>query len=418
MSIVSCWAGIIHPQCPLREARRDRGYKHAGRRPWAKQANSRDLCSVPGLYFHIPFCHRACTYCDFHFSTSLRTKEPVLAAMRKELRGRIGELQEQSLSSIYFGGGTPSLLGTKELGLLLDDARSLITVDPCAEITLEANPDDVSAGSLSAWRSIGITRVSLGIQSFSDERLRWMNRSHNAEQSRRAIELVAQAGLASWTIDLIYGLPGMTIAEWDEQLTVALGHGMPHLSAYCLTVEKRTALHKQVATGQISFPDDGRQAAQFQHLIQRMEKAGLVQYEISNFGREGHFAKHNTSYWQGVPYLGIGPSAHSFNGTRRRWNVANNVRYADGVAQGAVYWEEETLTPNQRINEKLLTGLRTMWGVELASLGETFRTASKAMIQRYLALNELEMRDGRLILTRKGKNFADRIASDLFMPAP
>lgn len=375
------------------------------------------LCPVPGLYFHIPFCHKACTYCDFHFSTSLRTKEPVLATMRKELRDRMGELADAPLATIYFGGGTPSLLSPQELGLLLDDARSVARVEQDAEVTVEANPDDVTAEILHAWRSIGITRVSLGIQSFRDERLRWMNRSHNAAQSHRAIELVAQAGLDSWTIDLIYGLPGMDPAEWDEQLSIALQHGMPHLSAYCLTVEKRTALHKQVTTGRVHLPDDGQQAAQFEHLMARMEQAGLVQYEISNFGREGHFARHNTSYWQGVPYVGIGPSAHSFNGMQRRWNVANNVRYADSVGNGTVFWEEELLTPVQRINERVLTGLRTMWGVELAALGDLFRQTNEAVIQRYLALDELEMRDGRLILTPKGRNFADRIASDLFLPA-
>ncbi len=373
---------------------------------------------MPGLYFHIPFCHKACTYCDFHFSTSLRTKAAVLAAMRKELQERIGELNGQPLTTIYFGGGTPSLLSPEDLSLLIGDARTLTLAEPDAEVTLEANPDDVSAEALAAWRSIGFTRVSLGIQSFRDERLQWMNRSHNALQSHRAIELVANAGLRSWTIDLIYGLPGMTIAEWDEQLSIALGHGMPHLSAYCLTVEKRTALYKQIATGRIVPAEDAEQAEQFEHGIARLEKAGLVQYEISNFGWEGHFAKHNTSYWQGVPYLGIGPSAHSFNGMQRRWNVANNVRYADGVENGATYWEEETLTPNQRINERVLTGLRTMWGVELAALGEDFRKVNEAAIQRYLALKELEIRNGHLILTPKGKNFADRIASDLFMPTP
>jgi len=382
---------------------------------------------MSGLYFHIPFCRKACVYCDFHFSTSMGTKERVLAAMRTELRSRIGELElwhsrqasaSPSLGSIYFGGGTPSLLSPGELGTLLDDARSLATVQADAEITIEANPDDVSKDVLAAWRNIGITRVSLGVQSFREERLQWMGRAHNAEQSLRAIDQVANAGLASWTIDLIYGLPGMTLAEWDEQLTIALDHGMPHLSVYCLTVETRTALHKQVASGRIVPANDAEQAEQFEHGIARLAKAGLVQYEISNFGREGHFAKHNTSYWQGVPYLGIGPSAHSFDGSRRRWNVANNVRYAMGVETGERYWEEETLTPVQRINERVLTGLRTMWGVELSALGETFRTVNAKTIDRYLALDELQVRNGCLILTPKGKNFADRIASDLFLSEP
>ena len=374
--------------------------------------------SVAGIYFHIPFCRKACVYCDFHFSTSMGTKERVLAAMRTELRSRIGELDGATLGTIYFGGGTPSLLTSEELGTLIQDARALSTVEADAEITIEANPDDITEAVLAAWRTIGITRVSLGVQSFREDRLQWMGRAHNAKRSIEAIKLVAKAGLASWTIDLIYGLPQMTLAEWDDQLTIALDHGMPHLSAYCLTVEARTALHKQVRTGRIVPADDMEQAAHFEHLIARMKAAGLVQYEISNFGRQGHFAKHNTSYWQGVPYLGIGPSAHSFNGLQRRWNVANNVRYAAAIETGGTYWEQETPTPSQRINERVLTGLRTMWGVELSALGEAFRVANTKTIQRYLALDELLERDGRLVLTDKGKNFADRIASDLFMPTP
>ena len=346
------------------------------------------------------------------------TKERVLATMRAELRSRIAELNGAALRSIYFGGGTPSLLSVQELGTLLNDARSLATIEADAEITIEANPDDISEAVLAAWLDIGITRVSLGVQSFREERLQWMGRAHNAEQSLRAIELVANAGFASWTIDLIYGLPGMSLPEWDEQLTIALDHGMPHLSAYCLTVETRTALHKQVQTGRIKPANDEEQAAQFEHGIARVAKAGLIQYEISNFGKEGHFAKHNTSYWQGVPYLGIGPSAHSFDGAKRRWNTANNVRYSMGVESGERFWEEETLTPVQRINERLLTGLRTMWGVELSALGEAFHKANAKAIERYLALDELLERDGRLILTQKGKNSADRIASYLFLPEP
>lgn len=357
-------------------------------------------------------------YCDFHFSTSMGTKERVLAAMRAEIRSRIRELEGAALGSIYFGGGTPSLLSAQELGALLNDARSLATVEADAEITIEANPDDISEAVLTAWRELGINRVSLGVQSFREERLQWMGRAHNAEQSLRAIEQVANAGFASWTIDLIYGLPGMTLAEWDEQLTIALDHGMPHLSAYCLTVETRTALHKQVASGRILPANDEEQAAQFEHGIARVAKAGLVQYEISNFGKEGHFAKHNTSYWQGVPYIGIGPSAHSYDGVKRRWNVSNNARYAIGVENAERYWEEETLTPVQRINERVLTGLRTMWGVELSSLGEVFRSANAKNIERYLALDELREHNGHLILTSKGKNFADRIASDLFLSEP
>lgn len=338
--------------------------------------------------------------------------------MRKELRTRIGELEGATLHSIYFGGGTPSLLLSAELDTLLNDVRGLTRVASDAEITIEANPDDVDADGLQAWIDLGFNRVSMGVQSFRQERLEWMGRAHDAKQSREAIRLLGRSSLPTWTVDLMYGLPGMTVAEWDEQLTIALDHGMPHLSAYCLTVESRTALAKWVATGKVHMPTDAEQVAEFQHGIAKLEAAGLVHYEISNHARPGHFAKHNTSYWQGVPYLGVGPAAHSYNGTTRRWNVANNVRYVEGVEQGARYWEEETLTPVQRINEQVLTGLRTMWGVEVAALGEVFRRKQAATIARYLALDELEQRDGRLILTRKGRNFADRIAADLFLPGP
>ena len=369
---------------------------------------------MSGLYFHIPFCRRACTYCDFHFSTSLRTKEPVLAAMRKELAARIGELEGAALGSIYFGGGTPGLLTPEELATLIGDARMRAPLEEGAEITLEANPDDVTETALEAWQKLGINRVSLGIQSFRDDRLRWMNRSHDAARSLAAIRSLAKSGLPTWTIDLIYGLPGMDLAEWDEQLNMALDHGMPHLSAYGLTVEARTALAHQVGSG-LTALDEEAQAAQFRHLMVRMPAAGLVQYEISNFGKEGHFAKHNSSYWQGVPYLGIGPSAHSFNGEQRRWNVANNQRYAHGVEQGERYWEEERPTPAQRINERVLTGLRTAWGVDLGALGPDFLRVNRKTLDRYLAQKHLELRDGRLVLTEQGRLFADRIASDLFI---
>lgn len=371
---------------------------------------------VPGLYFHIPFCRKACVYCDFHFSTSPRTKPQVLAAMRKELRERHGELGAEALQTIYFGGGTPSQLTPQELGLLLQEARSLTAVLPEAEITIEANPDDMNAEVLAAWQELGINRVSLGVQSFREERLQWMGRAHNARQTLDALKLLAGSNLRSWTIDLLYALPGMVLAEWDEQLAIALDHGMPHLSAYCLTVEPHTALIHHVETGKVTLPPDDRQMLQFDHAINKLDRAGLQHYEISNFGREGHFAVHNTNYWKGVPYLGIGPSAHSFSGLRRRWNVANNVRYAQGVDQGTVYWEEETLTARQRSNEVLLTGLRTMWGVELAALGQEFGQISGKAVQHYIALGELRVHDGRLFLTAKGKHFADRIASDLFMP--
>lgn len=369
---------------------------------------------MAGAYFHIPFCKRACAYCDFHFSTSTKGRDALLDAMEKEMLLRSKEIGDAPVGTLYFGGGTPSLLEPARIASFIQLARDLFRVQRDAEVTLEANPDDIAPERLEQWKSMGITRLSLGTQSFREDRLRWMGRAHDAEQALKSIGHIAKAGFASWTIDLIYGLPGMTLAEWDEQLTIALDHGMPHLSAYCLTVEPRTALAHQVNKAVVTMPDDDAQSAQFDRLMERMEAAGLDHYEISNFGLPGHHSRHNTSYWEGVPYLGIGPAAHSFDGSKRRWNVANNARYVKGVLEGAPHWEEETLTPEQRTNERLLTGLRTSQGVDLARLELDVPGLQRKAVERWMATGHLEHRDGRLVLTRTGRHFADRIASDLF----
>ena len=370
---------------------------------------------MAGLYIHIPFCRKACTYCDFHFSTSMGMRGKVLAAMCVEQRMRSGEAAGAPWGSVYFGGGTPSLLTTKELDAFLGAARSGPGIATDAEITIEANPDDITPQVLDDWKSIGITRVSLGTQSFRDDRLRWMGRAHDRAQALASIAHIAQAGFASWTIDLIYGLPGMTADEWDEQLRIALDHAPPHLSAYCLTIEDRTALGHQLRKGTLPAPDDAEQAAQFDRLNEATAAVGMVAYEISNFGRKGHFAVHNTNYWKGVPYIGIGPSAHSFDGVKRRWNVANNVRYADAIAKDERFWEEEILTHDQRVNERLMTGLRTIWGVDLRTLGDDVLVRERSTIARYRDQGDLVVAEDRLVLTPQGRRFADRIASDLFL---
>lgn len=370
---------------------------------------------MAGIYFHIPFCRQACTYCDFHFSTSPNGQEHVLNTMEDELLIRSRELGDTPLSTIYFGGGTPSLIEPARVASFLQQCHDLFRVARNAEVTLEANPDDITVGRLEQWKAMGITRLSLGTQSFRAHRLTWMGRAHNAEQALKSIALIAKAGFASWTIDLIYGLPGMTLEEWDEQLTIALDHGMPHLSAYCLTVEEKTALAHQVKKAMVDMPGDADQSAQFDRLMERMEAAGLEHYEISNFGKPGHHSQHNTSYWEGVPYLGIGPSAHTFDGRKRRWNIANNARYAKALETEDRYWEEELLTPSQRTNERLLTGLRTSKGVELARLEMDVLSLQRRAVERWKATGHLELGDGRLVLTKAGRHFADRIASDLFM---
>ena len=370
---------------------------------------------MSGIYIHVPFCRKACTYCDFHFSTSANGRTELLNAMSLELQVRKNEVREP-VSTIYFGGGTPSLLDPFWIASTIEKCRTLFNVTHGAEITLEANPDDITKERLDQWLSAGVTRMSMGTQSFREDRLEFMGRAHTAAEAMRGIELISKAGFASWTIDLIYGLPGMDLKEWDEQLTIALDHGMPHLSAYCLTVEPRTALAHQVQKGTVQMPDDDAQSAQFDHLMERMEAAGLDHYEISNFGKPEHWSRHNTSYWQGVPYLGIGPSAHSFNGADRRWNVANNARYVKAIGDGSVYWESETLTSAQRTNELLMTGLRTSSGVDLSKLEKDPLTLNSSAINAYVSKGHLILSAGRLVLSRAGRHFADRIASDLFVP--
>ena len=369
---------------------------------------------MAGIYIHIPFCKQACTYCDFHFSTRKEGREGVLSAMVTEFKERAYDIRG-SVDTIYFGGGTPSLLQEAQLAALIGAIRSHATVSGDAEVTLEANPDDITAERLAQWREWGITRLSLGTQSFRDERLRFMGRAHDADQALKSIGLIAKADFTSWTIDLIYGLPGMTLEEWDEQLTIALDHGMPHLSAYCLTVEAKTALAHQVKKGIVHMPGDEDQSAQFDRLMERMERAGLDHYEISNFGRPGHYSRHNASYWEGVPYLGIGPSAHSFDGRQRRWNVSNNARYVQAIEKGEPFWESEELTAAQRTNERLMTGLRTAAGVALDRLEQDVLALNSSAVQRHVSNGHLLVLDGRLILTKAGRHFADRIASDLFV---
>ncbi|HOY27738.1 MAG TPA: radical SAM family heme chaperone HemW [Flavobacteriales bacterium] len=369
---------------------------------------------MSGIYLHIPFCRQACTYCDFHFSTS-KDRGGVLDAMELEMIKRSRELGDGRVATIYFGGGTPSLLEPGRITAFIQQARDLFRVERDAEITLEANPDDITSDRLGAWKAGGITRISLGTQSFRDERLKWMGRAHDARQALTSIDLIAKAGFTTWTIDLIYGLPGMTLAEWDEQLTIALDHGMPHLSAYCLTVEEKTALAHQVKKGGVHMPGDEDQSAQFDRLMARMEQAGLDHYEISNFGKPSHHSRHNKSYWEGTPYLGIGPSAHSFDGRARRWNIANNAVYGKAVKESASYWEEETLTPAQRTNERLMTGLRTAIGVDIAKLEVDALGLNSSAFQRHVSKGHISVVDGRLVLSKAGRHFADRIASDLFV---
>lgn len=335
--------------------------------------------------------------------------------MEQELEQRADELPDKEIATIYFGGGTPSLISPSRIERFLEKAHRILHISGGAEVTMEANPDDITPEKLAIWKALGINRLSLGTQSFREDRLQFMGRAHTADQALRSIQAIARADYRSWTIDLIYGLPGMTLDEWDEQLTIALDHGMPHLSAYCLTVEPRTALAHQVQKAIVKMPGDDAQSNQFDRLMERMAQAGLIHYEISNFGLPEHFSQHNSSYWEGVHYLGIGPSAHSYNGHTRRWNVSSNVRYTSAISHGSTYWESEELTAAQRTNETLLTGLRTLAGVRLEKLEVDALAENARAFRQYKEQGHLRVEDGRLILTSAGRHFADRIAQDLFV---
>lgn len=374
---------------------------------------------MAGLYLHIPFCRRACHYCNFHFSTVLRWKPDLLRAMLRELELQRDYLGGEPLYSVYLGGGTPSLLETAELVALFEHIEVLFEVEPDAEITLEANPDDLTPMRLREWyQYTPVNRLSIGIQSFFDEDLQWMNRAHDAQQALRCIPDARAVGFEHLTIDLIYGLPEAPDERWAENVRLALSFGIPHLSCYSLTVEDGTALAHFVRKGKSCPVDEERSARQFEHLMDETSRCGYDHYEISNFALPDHYARHNSSYWFGRPYLGIGPSAHSFDGSSRQWNIANNALYIKAINEGYIPAEREMLTLAQRYNEYVLTRLRTMWGCRTAYIAEVFGADFaehfEQGIRRFLATGHALELDGQYRLTRAGKLLADAIAADLF----
>ncbi|RYD58232.1 MAG: radical SAM family heme chaperone HemW [Sphingobacteriales bacterium] len=376
---------------------------------------------MAGIYLHIPFCRQACTYCNFHFSTSLKYKDDVLHAMHKELELQRNFLAGLPVETIYFGGGTPSLLSADELNRLFEHIFQLFPVNELKECTLEANPDDLTNAYLKSLRSTPVNRFSIGVQSFKDSDLRYMNRAHNAGQADYAIKAAQDAGFTNITIDLIYGTPGLTDADWKHNLKQVRELQLPHFSSYALTVEENTALHHKIKTKKTAPVDNEQSAAQFEILMEQAEAMGFEHYEISNFAKPFQYAVHNTNYWKGLPYLGIGPSAHSFDGENTRsWNIANNATYAKALLQdGKRAYEEEKLTQEEHLNEYIMTSLRTMWGCDLAKIaGEWGHDQAKDIEKssaEYQERNWVVVKDDKLILTPAGKLFADRIAGDLFV---
>jgi oxygen-independent coproporphyrinogen III oxidase len=372
---------------------------------------------MSGIYLHIPFCRQACNYCDFYFSTDLRNKQPLVETILKEIEIRNTYLNDKHISSIYFGGGTPSLLTHQELSMIFDALQRYFSWDSNIEITLEVNPDDINADVLRSWLTLGINRLSIGLQSFNDDELKWMNRSHQAQQSISAVKMAQEVGFLNISIDLIYGSKFQDLLSWRETLQQALVLDIQHISAYNLTIENKTILGLKHQKGSEPAVDDSLSAEQFLMLIEVLENAGFVQYEISNFAKPDYFAVHNSNYWRQSKYLGLGPSAHSFNGSSRQWNVKNNSLYMRALNDGSDFFEKEVLSLKDQYNEYVLTRLRTLWGCDLKEMHHLFGEATCAHFSKMLnKIDEyLIEKDGVILLTKAGKLKADGIASSLFL---
>ncbi|MFK7806812.1 MAG: radical SAM family heme chaperone HemW [Saprospiraceae bacterium] len=371
---------------------------------------------MPGLYLHIPFCKKACHYCNFHFSTSVKNKGAMVDAIIREIDLQRDYLESRDLDTIYFGGGTPSLLNEKELNDIFEAIHKVYNIAKDAEITLEANPDDLDKETLGVLRKSIVNRLSIGVQSFHETDLRFMNRAHNSAEALTCIKLAQDAGFPNLTIDLIYGVPGLTNDLWLENLSLFKKLEVPHLSSYCLTVEEGTALHHFVKTGKAPPVDEQKAAEQFELLMDFSEKENYEHYEISNFAKPGFRAKHNTSYWKGISYLGLGPSAHSYNGKSRQWNIANNAKYRKAIEQGETTFEKEVLKETDQYNEYLLTRLRTIWGVEKSDLEEIAPQYVSNFSKKILQFEKdgtVVRQNNQWTLTRAGKLLADRIAMEL-----
>ena len=372
---------------------------------------------MSGIYIHIPFCKQACNYCDFHFSTSMKKKEEMVLAIANELKLRKIEFKDELVETIYFGGGTPSVLELDEINFLINTVYENYPVSQTPEITLEANPDDLSEARIIALSQSKINRLSIGIQSFFEDDLQLMHRAHNSAEAKKCLEIATQY-FDNITIDLIYGIPGMTNEKWLQNIETALAFNVPHISCYALTVEPKTALSKLIQTGKIAKPNDEVAQMHFTTLVETLEKKGFIHYELSNFGKENYFSENNSAYWLGKKYLGIGPSAHSFDGVSRSWNVSNNSLYIKSIQENNLPNEFEILSKTDRYNEYIMTGLRTIWGVSFEKIasefGNDYLDYLQNQMQKFLKDDLLFVENKILKTSKKGKFLTDGIASDLF----
>ena len=373
---------------------------------------------MSGIYIHIPFCKQACHYCDFHFSTSLKKKDEMILALAKEIEMRKSEFKDETIETIYFGGGTPSILEIADLRFLIDEVYKHYKVTESPEITIEANPDDLTERRIIELSKNRINRLSIGIQSFFEDDLQLMNRAHNSEEAKRCLKIATQY-FDNISVDLIYGIPGMSNDKWIQNIETALSFNVPHISSYALTVEPKTTLYKFIQKGIIPQPEDEVAQEHFNILVDKLEENGFIHYELSNFGKENYFSKNNSSYWLGKKYIGIGPSAHSYNGISRSWNVSNNTIYLKSIAQNILPSQSEVLTLTDRYNEYVMTGLRTIWGISLdrieSEFGKSYLEYLNQQAAKYIE-DQLLFIDGTILrATKKGKFLSDGIASDLFL---
>ena len=373
---------------------------------------------MSGIYIHIPFCKQACHYCDFHFSTSMKKKDEMVLALAKEIELCKGESQYEIIETIYFGGGTPSVLTIDDIQFLINSVHEHYHVVENPEITLEANPDDLYNEIIIQYANSPINRLSIGVQSFFEDDLELMNRAHNSEEAKKCLEFATQY-FDNISIDLIYGMPNMSNEKWLQNIETALSFNIPHISSYALTVEPKTALHKMIKSGAIPTLDDDLAQQHFHILIDKLQENGFVHYELSNFGKPDFFSKNNTAYWLGKKYIGIGPSAHSYNGESRSWNIANNSLYLKAIAENKLPSETEILSKTDQYNEYIMTGLRTIWGVSLERIETEFGTKYldylHQQVEKYISDHLLEIENNVLKTTKKGKFLSDGIASDLFL---
>lgn len=372
---------------------------------------------MAGIYIHIPFCAKRCLYCDFFSSTDMQFKTPYIQAIIREMELRKDYIDNEPIETIYFGGGTPSQLGEKDFEKIFDAINRIFDTSQCQEITLEANPDDMTPEYVASLQKLPFNRISMGVQSFQEKDLRFLNRRHNREQAIRAVALCKEHGISNINIDLIYGLPGQTLDEWSLNLEEAIQLDVPHISAYHLIYEERTALYKLLKEGGITPVDEELSVSLFSTLINRLTKAGYFHYEISNFARPGYISQHNSSYWLGKKYIGIGAAAHSYNGSNRLWSVSSLPLYLKGIATETPNVEIEELDENTQYNDFIITRLRTMWGIQLQKIKELFGEEKwnylKQQAEPYLQQDLLNLQNETLKLSKKGIFISDGIMSDL-----